>query len=131
MKNIDKLAWLRIENKRVLCVRSHGKSLFYMPGGKREGAETDEQALRREISEELSVTLNDSSMVYYDQIAAQADGKPEGVMVVMRCYYADYTGELAENAEIAEAVWLSYEEIDKCSKALRILFEQLHHQGLI
>ena len=31
--------------------------MFYIPGGKREGAESDLQTLLREIREELAVTL--------------------------------------------------------------------------
>ena len=51
------MAWVRIEGGRVLCARPRGKDVFYVPGGKREGAETDLQVLLREISEELTVAL--------------------------------------------------------------------------
>lgn len=55
MRIIDKLAWIAIDNKMVLSTRSFGKDKFYIPGGKREAGESDEQALLREIKEELNV----------------------------------------------------------------------------
>ncbi len=54
---IDKLAWLTFKDQQLLCARSHGKAIYYIPGGKREAGESDEAALMREIEEELSVTL--------------------------------------------------------------------------
>ena len=54
---IDTVAWVRAENGRILCARPRGKDIFYIPGGKREGPESDLQALLREIAEELAVTL--------------------------------------------------------------------------
>ena len=54
---IDTVAWVRAENGRVLCARPRGRDIFYVPGGKREGRESDLQALLREIAEELTVTL--------------------------------------------------------------------------
>ena len=54
MPVIDKLAWLRIENGRVLCTRSRGKDAFFLPGGKRESGESDEAELIREVREELT-----------------------------------------------------------------------------
>ncbi|MGC9551516.1 NUDIX domain-containing protein, partial [Vibrio metoecus] len=46
------LAWVLIQDGKLLAVRSKGKALFYFPGGKREAGESDEEALIREIKEE-------------------------------------------------------------------------------
>ena len=51
---IDTVAWVHLENGRILCARPRGKGVFYVPGGKREGAESDLQTLLREITEELN-----------------------------------------------------------------------------
>ena len=56
-KIIDKLAFIYLKDAKVLMARSRGKDIFYIPGGKREGNETDEQALMREVSEELNVAI--------------------------------------------------------------------------
>ncbi len=58
MRIIDKVAWLRIEDGRILSTRSHGKDVFYFPGGKREPGESDLDTLTREIAEELTVTVD-------------------------------------------------------------------------
>jgi 8-oxo-dGTP diphosphatase len=55
---IEKVAWIRLEDGQVLAARTHGKILFYLPGGKPEPGESNEQALAREIAEELGVTLH-------------------------------------------------------------------------
>ena len=44
---IDKLAWIYIQDKRILSTRSKGKDTYYIPGGKREAGETDHEALLR------------------------------------------------------------------------------------
>ncbi|WP_230406062.1 NUDIX hydrolase, partial [Plesiomonas shigelloides] len=83
---IDKLAWILIRDGKLLTVRSKGKSLFYLPGGKREAGESDEQALLREIKEELDVDLIPETIKYIGTFEAQADGKSEGVTVKLTCY---------------------------------------------
>lgn len=45
MAVIDKLAWIHLVDGRVLSTRSYGKDVYYIPGGKRETGETDDQAL--------------------------------------------------------------------------------------
>ncbi|MEN0678887.1 NUDIX domain-containing protein [Plesiomonas shigelloides] len=91
---IDKLAWILIRDGKLLTVRSKGKSLFYLPGGKREAGESDEQALLREIKEELDVDLIPETIKYIGTFEAQADGKSEGVTVKLSCYLSDYSGHL-------------------------------------
>ncbi|WP_207890659.1 NUDIX hydrolase [Vibrio sinensis] len=128
---IDKLAWLHIENKKVLCVRSYGKTLFYVPGGKRDVGESDSEALIREIQEELSVELELQSLSLYGVFEAPADGKASGITVKATCYIGDYRGELKPASEIEELAWLGYSDIEQCSAVVKDLFEHLHQQGLI
>ncbi|EES75326.1 hypothetical protein POTG_00557, partial [Paenibacillus sp. oral taxon 786 str. D14] len=87
--NIDKIAWIHLRNGRMLNVRSKGKELFYIPGGKREPGESDHETLQREIQEELSVTVKPETINYFATFEAQADGKPEGILVRMTCYFAE------------------------------------------
>ncbi|CAH0535100.1 hypothetical protein VST7929_02761 [Vibrio stylophorae] len=130
-KVIDKLAWLAIEDHKVLCVRSYGKDLFYMPGGKREAGESDTQALVREINEELSVDLAPNSLSLYGVFEAPADGKAADITVKATCYFASFEGELAAASEIEELAWLGYADLPHCSAVVKLLFEQLYVQGLI
>jgi 8-oxo-dGTP pyrophosphatase MutT (NUDIX family) len=128
---IDKLAWIAIHNKQALFVRSHNKTLFYSPGGKRDLGESDQQALMREIQEELTVDLVPASISYATSIIAPADGKAADVNVKLTCYFADYVGKLTENAEIAEMKWLNYYDIEQCSAAGKKLLIWLKEQNLI
>ena len=95
---IDKLAWVHIKDKKILMTRSRGKDVWYIGGGKREVAESDEQALTREIKEEFSVDLVLNTIRPLGVFEAQAHGKAEGVMVRMTCYTGDYVGTLAPSA---------------------------------
>ncbi len=131
MTNIDKLAWLHIENKKLLCARSKGKETFYSPGGKREAGETDQQALLREIKEELSIDLLPETINHAGTFKAQAHGKPKGTMVKMTCYYGEYTGNITPAAEIEEIAWLSSADKEKCSVVTHIIMDWLKSDGLI
>ena len=128
---IDKLAWVHLAGGKVLCARSRGKTTFYVPGGKREPGESDTAALCREIQEELSVDLVPESIHLLGEFLAQADGKPVGVQVRLRCYTADFTGAFAPAAEIAEIAWLARAERPRCSLVTQIVFDWLAERGLL
>lgn len=125
---IDKLAWIFIKEKRILCVRSKGKSLFYLPGGKRDKGESDLKALTREIKEELQVLLNPDSFQFIRVYEAQADDKPPGVLVRMTCYEATYQGVLNIDSEIEEIAWLGYQHREKVSEVCKVIFDHLRSE---
>ncbi len=106
MTFIDILAWIEIKNKKLLFSLSKGKDKYYIPGGKREGNESDKEALIREIKEELSVDLVPKTIKFLQEFSAQAHGKPEGTFVRIRCYTAEYRGQIKPDNEIEEVVWL-------------------------
>lgn len=131
MKPIDKVAWLHIRDRKVLGVRSKGKDTFFTPGGKREASETDEQALLREIKEELSIDLVPSTITYLNTFTAQAYGKPEGVMVQIRCYKGHYTGNMSANSEIEELSFLSSTDIPQLGIPFQLVIKWLREQDLV
>lgn len=131
MGTIDKLAWIEVAGRRILSTRSRGRTTWYIPGGKREGGETDSEALTREIREELSVELVADSIVHYGDFEAQADGHPEGVRVRMKCYTGAYVGRLRAASEIAELAWLTSADVDRVSPVDRLIFEKLQAEGRI
>lgn len=132
MELIDKLAWIRIENRKILTTRSKGKDVWYIPGGKRDQGESDQQALIREVKEELSVDLLPETIQYMGTFKAQAHGKPEGVFVQMMCYFGDFIGELKPDSEIEAITWLT-SDIDKklLSPVDVIIFAWLKGKDLI
>lgn len=131
MPVIDKLAWIRIENGRVLAARSRGRDVWFLPGGKREAGESDEDALAREIREELSVALVPRTLRLLHVFEAQAHGQPEGVLVRMTCYAGDYEGALQASAEIDEIAWLTYGDRGRVSLVAQLIFDWLRDEGLL
>ncbi|MCW2944589.1 MAG: mismatch repair protein MutT [Actinoallomurus sp.] len=126
---VDKLAWLLVQDHKILSSRNKGKDVWYIPGGKREGAETDEETLIREIREELCVELKPETIKYAGAFEAQAHGKAEGVVVRMTCYWADYEGKIAPGAEIEEVTWLDYSGRELSSAVDKVIFDWLREQG--
>ena len=124
---IDKIAWLRVESGRVLTARSHGKDVYYLPGGKREPGESDVDTLVREVREELSVAIAPETASHVGTFEAPADGK--ATTVRMTCYSADYTGELTPSSEIAELRWLTSADRDRVSAATKLVLDDLHQRG--
>lgn len=131
MIEIDKIALIKIENGQILSTRSKGKSKYYIPGGKRENNETDEQTLVREIQEELNVEIIPKSVEYIGTFKAQSDGAAKGIMVKMTCYKADYNGIPQESNEIEEIKWLNYKDLDIISEVDKIIFKHLNESGLL
>ncbi|MDH5533237.1 MAG: NUDIX domain-containing protein [Candidatus Pacebacteria bacterium] len=128
---IDKLAYILIKDNKILVTLSKGKDTWYIPGGKRESGETDHQALIREVNEELTVNVIEDSIIKYGVFEAQAHGKPDGTIVRMTCYEADFTGDLTPAAEIAEIDFFTYSQIDMVSPVDVLIFEDLKNKGLI
>jgi 8-oxo-dGTP diphosphatase len=126
---IDKIALIKIKNGQVLSTKSKGKNKYYLPGGKRESGESDEQTLIREIKEELSVEIVPNSYEYIGTFKAQSDGMNDGIIVKMTCYSADYNGILKANNEIEEIKWLNYANINTVSAVDKIIFDYLKEKG--
>lgn len=131
MKQIDKLAWIEIKNKAILMTKSYGKEIFYIPGGKREPGETDEQALFREIYEELTVSIDKDSLNYLGIFEAKAHGQPEGTTVKMTCCSGEYSGELKESSEIEAITWYTYADKEKVGWVDKLIFDYLYQHNLL
>ncbi|WP_405165206.1 NUDIX domain-containing protein [Nocardia sp. NBC_01499] len=126
---IDKVAWIYLDNGRILSTRSRGKDVYYIPGGKREFGETDLDTLAREIAEELAVTIIPATAAHLGTFCAQAHGHPGGVTVQMTCYTADHHGIPTPSSEIDEVVWLSYADRNRVSPVDQIIFDHLYQTG--
>lgn len=128
---IDKIAWICIKDRKILSTLSKGKSTYYIPGGKREGKETDEDTLVREIREELDVDIVLNTVEYLGVYEAQSDGAVEGVKVKMTCYLGDYRGELRATSEIERFEWHTLSDIKKVSAVDKIIYKDLFSSGLL
>jgi len=131
---IDTVAWVRVEDGRILCARPRRKDIFYVPGGKREGTETDLEVLLREIAEELTVTLRPDTVRHVGTYqAGQADNDPGshpgGAVVRMSCYRGDYAGTLVPSSEIEELGWFCYADRPRVPPVDQLLFDDLKAAG--
>jgi 8-oxo-dGTP pyrophosphatase MutT (NUDIX family) len=123
---IDTVAWVHLVNGKILCARPRGKDVFYVPGGKREGTESDLQTLLREIAEELTVALRPGTVRHVGTY--QADD-PDGTVVRMSCYTGEYSGTLAASSEIDELAWFRYADRPWVPPVDQLLFDDLNAAG--
>ncbi|MBB1254883.1 NUDIX hydrolase [Streptomyces alkaliterrae] len=126
---IDTVAWIHLREGRVLGTRSRGKSLFYIPGGKRHPGESDLQTLLREVEEELTVTLAPESARHFGTYEAPADDADPTRRVRMACYTGEFTGTLRASAEIEELAWLDYSDRERTAPVDRLVFDDLKALG--
>ena len=128
---IDALAWVHVREGRLLCVRTTGVDLYYLPGGKREPGESDEAAVAREAREEVSVRLRPDTIRRVAVIEEEAHAQAPGTRVRLSCHTAEYDGEIAVDNEIADLAWIGFAERERCAPAVRRLIELLHAEGTV
>lgn len=110
VKVIETANWILRDGAKILSVRSNGRDRFYLPGGKIDPGETAHDAIMREINEELGVDLIPDTIRELGTFAGQGHKQPDGAIVRMTCFVADYRGTLSPAREIAELRWLTPRE---------------------
>ena len=128
---VDKVAFVHIRDRKVLVAPNEGNDTWFLPGGRREPGETDEQTLTREVKEELSVDIRPETIEYLDTFEGQAHGAPEGQVARVTCHTASFEGELIASSEIAEIDFCSYSQRDRTSAPTQLLLADLKQKGLI
>jgi 8-oxo-dGTP diphosphatase len=109
MKRVEVVAAILIHNNLVFaCQRGYGefKDGWEFPGGKVEAGESPEEALRREIREELEVDVNVGDLIdtiEYDYPAFHLS---------MKCYACTIAGGSPHLLEHEAARWLSADQLD-------------------
>lgn len=134
MAEIRTVALAHIRDRRLLQARSTGKTAFYMAGGKIDPGETPEQALHREIREELDAGIAPGTLEPLGVFEAEAFGHPPGTRLHMTCYLADLTGEPTATSEIAELRYFTADEyaaMPESAPGSRLVFEHLRSLGLV
>ncbi|GCE90045.1 phosphohydrolase [Komagataeibacter diospyri] len=93
-----------IVRERLLVVRKRGTTAFMLPGGKPDAGERPEQALTREIREELGCDLT-PGMELAGDFTDVAANEP-GFIVQARIWTGQLHGTPDAGAEIAELRWI-------------------------
>lgn len=122
--------WLEVnyETNEILLVRVRDNTKWYLPGGKIELNEQPQNALMRELDEELNIQLEPNSLKHIITITDQALGIDD--LVELNCYSASYSGYMLPQAEISEVAYINWiEQRELLAPAIITLCEQIFKQG--
>ena len=109
MKQIEVVAAIiRKEDKIFATQRGYGdfKDWWEFPGGKMEVGETPEEALKREIREELSTEIS------VDEFLCTVEYDYPAFHLIMHCYLCSLLTEALHLNEHEAAKWLTKDELD-------------------
>ncbi len=100
---ITKVAIAVIRRRRLLLVRKKSLKELILPGGKPHTGEPKMKALRRELKEELGVSIKSAGFI--GRFSDRAAGRKS--MLVVFLYKGEITGKPKPQMEIRSAVWVS------------------------
>ena len=109
MKQIEVVAAIIRKEGRIFATqRGYGewKDWWEFPGGKMEAGETPEEALRREIREELSTEIS------VDELLCTVDYDYPNFHLTMHCFLCSLLTEALHLNEHEAARWLGKDELD-------------------
>jgi 8-oxo-dGTP diphosphatase len=130
MKRIEVVAAIiRKDDKIFATQRGYGdfKDWWEFPGGKIEAGETQEEALKREIREELSTEIS------VDQFICTVEYDYPKFHLTMHCYLCSLLTEALHLNEHEAARWLSKDDLDsvKWLPADQLVLKELKRQRTI
>ena len=109
MKQIEVVAAIIRKGDKIFATqRGYGEwqDWWEFPGGKMEAGETPEEALKREIREELSTEIN------VDEFLCTVEYDYPAFHLTMHCYLCSLLMEILHLNEHEAARWLSRNELD-------------------
>lgn len=104
--DIHKAAGVLIQDRKFLITRSKGKSFFIAPGGKLEPGESVVDALRRELQEELQITVEAADLKELGTYYALAAGHTDKYLQMDVLIVGKWSGEITPAAEVEEVMWI-------------------------
>lgn len=110
MKRIEVVAAIIRKGGKIFATqRGYGdwKDWWEFPGGKMEVGETPEEALRREIREELSTEIG------VDEFLCTVEYDYPSFHLMMHCYLCSLISEAMHLNEHEDARWLAKEELNE------------------
>ncbi|MDJ0359056.1 NUDIX domain-containing protein [Rhodococcus sp. H29-C3] len=123
-----------VRDRRMIQARSAGKSVFYMAGGKIDPGESAEDALHREVREELDAAVLDGSLELLGVFECAAWGHPQGTGLRMNCFLAELASEPVATSEIAEIRYFTRDEyaaMPDVAPGSMLVFDRMRELDLI
>jgi len=123
-----------IKDRKLLLAFSNNKQAFYLPGGKADQGESTENALRREVREELNVALDPEKVQFYTHITAPAFGELDGIIMEQDCFLYDLHQQPTPSAEIGDLRYFNthtYGDQPQQVPGVVMVMHQLQADGLI
>lgn len=93
--------------------------------------ETDQEAVIRELKEELNIDLKPETITYLETFEAPADAKPPGTIVRVTCYTSDFNGVFTPSNEIEELGWQTTKDLDQLSAMGKLIVQWLKNNNLV
>lgn len=109
MKKVNVVAAIIVKDNRILATqRGYGEFInqWEFPGGKIEAGETKQEALIREVKEELNV------LIQIEKFAINIKYQYPNFFLDMDCYMASIIEGKIELLEHNNAKWLTVDELD-------------------
>lgn len=92
-----------LRERRLLVVSKHAApEVFYLPGGKPEPGESQEQAMRRKVHEELGLVVGEATHF----LDVEAPAAIERVPMRLTVFLAEADGDPVLQAELADLDWI-------------------------
>ncbi len=105
--DIHKAGGVLLMDKKFLISRSKGKDFFVAPGGKLETGESAEDALIRELSEELSITIAKDDLEIFGTFYAPASGEENKYLQMDVFVVKKWVEDIRPANEIEELRWIN------------------------
>ena len=107
-KKIDiyKAAGILIKDRKFLGTRSKGKKFFISPGGKIQLNESIQDALKRELYEELKIDVDASDLQNFGTFFAVAKGEEDKYLQMDVLIVSKWKGHIIPSNEIEETMWI-------------------------
>ena len=104
MKKTENVGLAIVRDDKILLVKEKREDKFIIPGGVKEKNESDEQALKREIKEELGVDIVDGSLKFIGNFQ-DVSNENKNTLIKMSYYVGEVNGEITPKEEVEKILW--------------------------